>query len=164
MIKIEGLFVLGIILLLLGFLFVGIEMIIPGFGAHGLLGACCLIAGVFLISSSIQMAIVIMVIILIVLGIMFGIIMYLLSKGKINSPLILHEKQKKENGYISSNDLNYLLGKKGIASTDLRPSGRGVFDEIEFDIISDGRFISEGSKIEIYKVNNSKLIVRQILK
>lgn len=153
--------VLGVILLIMGFIFVGIEMVIPGFGAHGILGTCCLVVGVVLLSDTLKEAVIIITIVLVVLAIMFVVIMSLLSKGKLNSPIILHEKQEKENGYISSNDLNYLLGKKGIASTDLRPSGRGVFDEIEFDVISDGRYILMGSKIEIYKVSNSKLIVRQ---
>jgi len=160
----SGLMVLGVILLIMGFIFVGIEMMIPGFGAHGLLGAICLIGGVVLLSDTFNQALVFGTIIAVVLVIMFVVIMSLLSKGKLDSPIILHEKQEKENGYISSVDLNYLLGKVGIASTDLRPTGRGVFDEIEFDVISDGRYISIGSKIEIYKVFNSKLVVREMFK
>jgi len=160
----SGLMALGVILLIMGFIFVGIEMVIPGFGAPGILGACCLIAGVALLSDTYKQALIFTTIILVVLVIMFVIIMSLLSKGKLDSPLILHDKQEKEKGYISSDDLNYLLGKVGIASTDLRPTGRGVFDEIEFDVISDGRYISIGSKLEIYKVFNSKLVVRQMFK
>ena len=160
----SGLMILGIILLIMGFIFVGIEMMIPGFGAHGILGGGCLIAGVVLLSDTFNQALVFGTIIFVALVIMFVIIMSLLSKGKLDSPIILHEKQEKENGYISSVDLNYLLGKVGIASTDLRPTGRGVFDEIEFDVISDGRYISLKSKIEIYKVFNSKLVVREMFK
>ena len=160
----NGLMILGVILLIMGFVFVAIEMMIPGFGAHGILGTCCLVAGVVLLSDTFNQALVFAAIILVVLLIMFIVIMSLLSKGKLDSPIILHEKQDKENGYISSNDLNYLLGKVGHASTDLRPTGRGVFDEIEFDVISDGRYISIGSKIEIYKVFNSKLVVREMFK
>ena len=42
----DGFMILGIVLLAAGFLFVGIETLIPGFGAPGILGGCCLVAGV----------------------------------------------------------------------------------------------------------------------
>ena len=48
----DGFMILGIVLLAAGFLFVGIETLIPGFGAPGILGGCCLVAGVFLIACS----------------------------------------------------------------------------------------------------------------
>ena len=41
----DGFMILGIVLLAAGFLFVGIETLIPGFGAPGILGGCCLVAG-----------------------------------------------------------------------------------------------------------------------
>ena len=158
----EGLIILGIVLLVIGFVFVGIEMMIPGFGAPGIIGTCCLIAGLFLTAKTVEEGIIILIVVVILLAIMFGIIIVLLTKGKLKSPIILKEKQKKESGYISSSDLEYLLGKKGVASTDLRPAGRAVFDGVEFDVISDGRYISSGDNVEIYRVNNSKLVVREI--
>ena len=159
----DGLMILGVLLLVVGFIFVGIEMLLPGFGAPGTIGICCLIAGVFLTANTMAQALIIILIIAVLLIIMFGIIVTLFSKGKLKSPLILGERLEKENGYISSNDLNYLLGKKGTASTDLRPAGKAVFDGVEFDVISDGRFINTGTPVEIYQVSNSKLVVRSIL-
>ena len=55
----DGFMILGIVLLAAGFLFVGIETLIPGFGAPGILGGCCLVAGVFLIADSVQEAVII---------------------------------------------------------------------------------------------------------
>jgi membrane-bound ClpP family serine protease len=76
--------------------------------------------------------------------------------------LILKDEQNKEKGFISNNDLNYLLGKQGIAITDLRPSGMADFDGIEFDVISEGKYISKDTKLVIYKVQGSKLIVKAV--
>ena len=45
----DGFMILGIVLLAAGFLFVGIETLIPGFGAPGILGGCSILAGVFII-------------------------------------------------------------------------------------------------------------------
>ena len=101
------------------------------------------------------------VIVLALLGIMMAVIVWLLSKGKIHSPIILEEEQKKDEGYISSTDLDYLLGKKGIAETDLRPTGVGNFEGVNFDVISEGKYISKGTNLEIIKVNGSKLIVKE---
>jgi membrane-bound ClpP family serine protease len=55
-----------------------------------------------------------------------------------------------------------LLKKRGIAITDLRPSGSVDIDGVKFDVISDGEYISAGSKIEIFKVSGVKLLVKKI--
>ncbi|MNO81856.1 hypothetical protein D3C76_731130 [compost metagenome] len=77
-------------------------------------------------------------------------------------PLILSDEQKKEHGYISSSDLDYLLGKRGVAITDLRPSGSVDIDGVKFDVISDGEYISIGTKVEIFKVSGVKLLVKKV--
>ena len=100
------------------------------------------------------------VIVLALLGILMAVMLYLLSKGKFRSPIILEEEQKSTEGYLSSSDLKYLLGKKGVAMTDLRPTGVGQIDGINFDVISEGNYISAGEPVEIIKVEGSKLIVR----
>lgn len=156
----DGLTVLGIVLLIAGFILVGIEMVVPGFSLPGISGIICLVAGVFLLADTVMEGVFITILVLAVLGIMMAVIMWLLSKGKFRSPLILEEEQNRKEGYLSSSDMNYLLGKKGSAYTDLRPSGVGVFDEIKFDVITEGGYISKGTQIEIIKVEGSKLVVR----
>jgi membrane-bound ClpP family serine protease len=93
---------------------------------------------------------------------MFAVILGVLSKAKLRSPIILKDEQNKEKGFISSSDLKYLLGKQGVAITDLRPSGTADFDGIEFDVISEGKYISKDTRLVIYKVQGSKLIVKVV--
>lgn len=152
---------IGIILLIAGFVLVGIEMVLPGFSVPGISGIACLIIGVFLLADSAVEAAFFTVAILALLGILMAVILWLLSKGKLKTPIILEEEQKKADGYLSSSDLNYLLGKQGVASTDLRPSGVAAFDEVSFDVISEGPYISAGTPIEIMKVEGSKLVVKE---
>lgn len=156
----DGLTILGLLCLLAGFIFVGIEMIVPGFSVPGISGIVCLIAGVFLLADTVMEGFFITVIVLALLGILMAVMLYLLSKGKFRSPIILEEEQKSTEGYLSSSDLKYLLGKKGVAMTDLRPTGVGQIDGINFDVISEGNYISAGEPVEIIKVEGSKLIVR----
>lgn len=158
----DAMMIAGILFFIIGFILIGIEMVIPGFGAPGISGIICLAAGLFLAADTVEEGIAIILIVLALLAVMLVIIMSLLSKGKLKSPIILKEEQDKEKGYLSSQDLNYLLGKKGVAATDLRPSGRGNFEGIEFNIISDGKYICKGTEIEICQVNGSKLVVKEI--
>ena len=161
MIILEGVSALGIILMVIGFILVGIEMVMPGFSFPGVAGIVALIVSVFLTSKTIEQGIILTIIIIALLGIMLAIILWLLSKGKISRAIVLTEELNKEKGYISSNDLNYLLGKKGIANTDLRPTGIGDFDGGTFDVISGGNYISKGTAIIIKEVKGSKLIVKE---
>jgi membrane-bound ClpP family serine protease len=157
---IDWLFLLAILLFITGFILIGIEMITPGLHAPGIIGTGCLILAIFLVADSLEEGAIITLIVLALLGIMLAVILGLLSNGKLKSPIILKEEQNKDKGYISSSDLNYLLGKQGIALTDLRPTGVGNFEGIDFDVISEGKYISKGTKLVIYKVQGSKLIVK----
>lgn len=157
----DTLMLLGIVLLIAGFILVGIEMVLPGFSAPGISGIICLIAGVFVLADSVMEAAIITIVVLAVLGILMAVILNLLSRGKIKTPIVLEEEQRKTEGYLSSNDLNYLLGRQGTAATDLRPTGVGVFDDVKIDVISQGSYIFKDTEITIIKVEGSKLVVRE---
>ena len=158
----DGITLISVALFLTGFILVGIEMLHPGISMPGILGSICLVVGIIISADSLQEGTTLAVIVLAILGVMLAGILWFLSKGKLRSPIILNEEQNKDKGYISSSDLNYLLGKKGIAATDLRPSGMGNFDGIELDVISSGKYIDVGTKIQIYEVKGSKLMVKSI--
>ncbi|SHK07453.1 NfeD-like C-terminal, partner-binding [Clostridium cavendishii DSM 21758] len=154
--------VLTITLLIIGFILVFVEMHVPGFGVPGIAGAICLILAVVFTAQSFAQALMMALGILAVLGTMLGIVLTCFTKGKLFKPLILAEEQRKEHGYISSSDLDYLLDKKGIAITDLRPAGSVEIEGVKFDVVSDGEYISRDSKIQIVKVNGVKLVVKKI--
>ena len=56
--------------------------------------------------------------------------------------------------------MEYLIGKKGVALTDLKLSGKGEFDGVMLDIMSQ-KFIAKGSSLVIKEINNNKIIVRE---
>lgn len=158
----EWIEIIGLALLVVGFLLAAVEMMAPGFGLPGISAAVCLIAGVFCVTDTLAEGAFVTLMVLALLALMLAVILWLLSKGKLKSPLILREEQQKDKGYISSADLNYLLGKKGVAVTDLRPTGTGNFEDIRFDVVSEGKFIDKGAKLEIIRVSGAKLIVREL--
>lgn len=152
--------IIGIILLIAGFVLAGIEMVVPGFGAPGIAGIICLVAGVFLTADSIESGIFITVVVIVILGILMTIIMGFLSQKRFKSPIVLDEDLK-AGAPISSSDLAYLLKKEGTASTDLKPAGKGDFEGIELDIFSEGPYIKKGSPIVISRINENRLMVKE---
>lgn len=152
--------IIGIILLIAGFVLVGIELVVPGFGAPGISGIICLVAGVFLTADTVETGIFITVVVIVLLGILMTIIMGFLSQKKFKSPIILDDDLK-AGAPISSSDLEYLLHKEGIASTDLKPAGKGGFEGIELDIFSEGPYIKKGSPIVISRISQNRLMVKE---
>lgn len=157
---ISSLTLLSIILLIIGFVLIAIELMLPGFSLPGILGSICLIASVLLTARTFGEALIMIIGILTVLGIMLVVILSLFAKGKISNHLVLKDEQKKEQGYISTSDLEYLLGKEGTAITDLKPTGIGDFSGVNFEVVSEGQYVRKGTKIVIYKVTGSKLIIK----
>lgn len=152
---------LGIILLIAGFVLIGVEMVMPGFGAPGISGIVCLIVGIFMTADTLEEGITITVIVIVILGILMTIIMSLLTHRKFKSPIILDEAVSASDVHINSSDLDYLLHKEGIAVTDLRPAGKGDFEGIVLDVFSEGAYIEKGSLIIISKVNKNQLLVKK---
>lgn len=161
------LFVIGVILLI-------VEVFItPGFGLIGSVGIVLMIAGLFLglisdfpvinwvdiSNATIQLALT-----FIGTGILIAIVLKFLPKTELFSNLILSKNIDSTSGYISNEPFVVeLVGKQGIAFTDLRPSGAVIVDEQKIDAVSESEFIPKNSKIKIIKVEGSKVVVRTVI-
>lgn len=150
-----------IALFILGFILIGIEMYMPGLEGPGIAGAISLIIGIFMTADSIRGGVIITLIVLTILIVMFVIIVKFITKGQSNSPIVLKDELKTDTGYTSSRKYDELIGKKGVAITDLRPSGRGRFDDLEYDIITDGKYINKGTNIIVFNVEGARIVVEE---
>jgi len=153
--------IIGILLLILGFVLVGVEMALPGFGLAGAGGIICLISGIVMTAKTISTGIVMAIIIIVILGIMLAVILTIMGSKKVKPPIVLNEDVKGKQGFLNSSDLEYLIGKEGLSITDLRPSGKGDFDGVTFDVLSEGMYILKGKKIKIIMVKGNKLVVKE---
>ena len=158
----ETIVLVGIIVLVIGFVLIGVELVVPGFGVPGIAGIICLVAGIFMVTDSLEEGILVTVVVIVVLGILMAVIMGLMHHRKFGSPIILDDEVRAEDAYLESSDLNYLLDKEGIATTDLRPAGKGDFDGIELDITSEGPYVEKGSRIVISRLSANRLIVKAL--
>jgi membrane-bound serine protease (ClpP class) len=57
-------------------------------------------------------------------------------------------------------DLDHLLGHRGVATTQLTPSGKARFDNELVDVIADGEVIGRGSKVVVVAVQGNRVVVR----
>ncbi len=154
--------IIGIILIIAGIILVSVEMYIPGIGVPGITGAVCLIAGVFMTAKDVTQGILLVIIIMCILLAVFSVMYIFIFKARMNSPIVLDSTISSKAGYLGEDDLKYLLGKEGVAVTDLRPSGKGNFEGIEFDVSSAGNYIQKGTKIVICSIRDSRLTVKAI--
>lgn len=155
-------FIQGLVLII-GVILVIVEMFHPGFGAPGITGSILIVLGIILISKTIEQALILIILILAILGIALSITLHSATKGRLSrSPFILKHSQQKETGYIGINDLDFFLGKEGITSTVLRPSGVADFDGVKIDVVSEGAFIPQDRRVKVIKVSSSSILVREI--
>lgn len=158
----ETLTIIGLVLIIAGFVLVAVEMVVPGFGLPGVLSIICLIAGVFLSADSVEEGILITVLVIVVLGILMSVTMGLLARRGAKSSIILGTDVKADDLYLNSSDMEYLLNRKGYAMTDLRPAGKGNFDGIDLHIYSDGSYIEKGTPVIIDRISDNRLIVKNL--
>ena len=55
-----------------------------------------------------------------------------------------------------------LLGKKGVAASELRPAGFAVIDGRRTDVVTRGEMISKGEKVEVVQVAGNRIVVAKV--
>jgi len=155
-------FVLGLILLLIEI------FVIPGFGIFGIIGIALMIAGLFLGLISdfpivdmnlISLAIIQLAFTFFATAIVIALLIKFLPKTNMFNKLILQEKVKEKSGYAIKEKFIDLIGKEGIALTDLRPSGTALIDGKRIDVVTEGDYITHNTSIIVKSVEGSKIVV-----
>ena len=157
----QGLNLLFLPLFLVGTILLIIEMFTPGFGVAGVSGIICFIAAVIVGAKNLAQALFLTGIALIITGVIAGIFIWLVSAGKLPSPLVLRNSAKKEEGFISGKDNSSLIGKAGVTVTDLRPAGKVKIEEQIYDVVSNGEFIGAETEIEIISADSNRIAVKR---
>jgi len=154
-----------ILCLLAGIVLLVIEMFMPGFGVVGGLGILCLIGSVILRADSVAAAMWMVVMVLVIVGILLLIFLRSATKGALSkSDIILKDRLEKDQGYMSTEDMEFFIGHQGVTLTVLRPAGMADFDGVKLDVVSDGEFIPELSDVEVVRVEGRRILVKKIAK
>jgi len=160
-----GLEAAAILCLIVGVVLMGIEIFTPGFSVPGILGTILLLAGLIMGANSLPEALVMILILLVVITVMLIIMMVLANQGKLDrSPIVLSQRSSREDGYLSTQDLEYFIGKEGRTLTVLRPSGTVDMDGVRLDVVTRGEYIDKDVPIVVLKVEGRRIVVKALEK
>ena len=151
-------FVIGIGLMVL-------EAFIPGFGLPGISGIILEVVAVALtwMNHGPMAALGMTLIVLSILAIAISMSLRSAANGKLSrSKLVLNDTESNEAGYRSTEELDVFLGKEGVTTTVLRPTGMAEFDGVRLNVVSEGEFIQSGTRVQIVRVEGSRILVRTI--
>ncbi len=151
-----------IIIFLVGLICLIIEMFMPNFGVFGGIGLVLLVVGILITATTPLEAVIMFIMLLAIVGVVLSVVLHSATKGRLSKTLILKESLNKEAGFIGTEDLEYFVGREGVASTVLRPSGTAIFDGLKLDVVSEGEFIPKGSKVKIVQVSGRRIAVKVI--
>ena len=146
-------------IILLGLVLVFLEIfLIPGTTLFGIVGGVALLIGVLLVYST--------------YGSKWGNITALTTGVAVIISVVVGFKVIQSNklamkaeitGKVNEIEKNlYNIGDKGIAVSELRPNGKGMFNGNKIDIYSNGEYIQRDTAVEIIKITNDKIFVKTI--
>lgn len=160
------LFAAGVVLLILEI------FVIPGFGVAGILGIIFVIASLFLAliggslpfvdTQQVSIAVIQLASALVAAILLIILLARFLPKSTVFSRLVLSNEENADKGFVSSKSLSELIGREGKALTTLRPAGMADFNGEKIDVVADGDYVQQGSKLKVLRVEGSKVVVREI--
>nr|WP_313886494.1 nodulation protein NfeD [Bacillus sp. SD088] len=151
-----------LILFILGIILIVAEFFLPG-GIAGLLGAVAIIGSIIMAGqNTVYMAISVIIALFLAAVAIIIMIKVLGKRMKFFKKLILKDSTNTESGYVSNVNRLDLIGREGIALTDLRPSGTVTVDDERLDVVAEGSYIEANTKVKIIKAEGSRIVVREI--
>jgi len=149
---------LCIALLILGIIFLLLEMWLPGMELFALIGLGALIVSAVLAVMFVPNGW------LIVAGqgvIITGFLIHMyrfMRRKQLKGKLILSENLDKP----ATQDTAYLVGREGKTVTALRPHGEADFNGARVEVMSYGPMIGKGMKVSVTEIDGGRIVVRPI--
>jgi membrane-bound serine protease (ClpP class) len=137
-----------------------LEVMIPSFGMFGLLSATAYIFGMVLaFKTSMADGVIVASAGLIILPAAFLLGFRLMRKTRIGRKTLLAAPLEAsiQRGFVTNKEA--LVGKTGVALTDLRPSGAAEIGGLRTDVVSSTAFIGKNTPITVIQVEGSRIVV-----
>ena len=150
--------VLSLMCLIIGLGLMIAEMFTPGLGLMGMFGIIALIAAIVLSAHSLLDAIFTLAIIFVVLFIAGFIVYRSFTKGRLaNSSIVLSDRIDSASTSLDDAEIQGIVGKEGITTTALRPSGNAEIDGKRYDIVTSGEFIQKDTRITVERIDGRRM-------
>lgn len=151
-------FILGIILLT-------VEVFMPGFGLPGISGIVFELVSIGLtyMHHGGMAALGVTILTLAVVAVVISLALRSVNRGKLSkSSVILNETESVANGYVATQDMEVFLGKEGVTTTVLRPTGMAEFDGVKLNVQADGEYIAKDVPVQVQRVDGARIVVRRL--
>jgi membrane-bound serine protease (ClpP class) len=155
-----------VLLILLGVMLLAVEaLILPGFGVAGVLGIGVLAFAVFRIFQ--ESWVFVLGYGAVFGGVLLAVLLWFLPNSRFAARLRLHTRigRSVADAYAVEpgryRERADLIGRAGVALTDLRPAGVARFGDDRVDVVTQGDFITHGSTIEVLHVEGNRVTVRE---
>lgn len=150
---------------LLGLALLIVEVFMPGFGLPGIAGILLEVIGIVItyLSHGGLAALGLTLAVLAIVAIVISLALRSVNKGRLSkSEVILHDTESVEDGYVATRDMEVFLGRQGVTTTVLRPTGMAEFDGVKLNVQSDGEYIAKDVAVKVERVEGSRVVVRTI--
>jgi membrane-bound serine protease (ClpP class) len=169
-------FVLGlagweeVLLLGLGLIALAVEVfVLPGFGVAGFLGLGAIAAAMVLAligaaptTGDVAQALAILAASLVITAaVVYAWLRHIPSSNRFGG-LFLRSGMAQSEGYISAAPRTDLMGKDGVALTDLRPAGTATIAGERVDVVTEGEYLSQGSAVRVIRSEGYRLVVQEV--
>jgi membrane-bound serine protease (ClpP class) len=155
-----------------GVVLIGVEVfIVPGFGLFGALGGVGVLGGVYMslvggvptLPDFAQAGAILSTSVLVILLTSWALLRHLPQSSRLaKSGLFLLTKGSREEGWASATRRPDLLGREGVALTDLRPAGTVLLGEERVDAVSESEWIEENTEVKVVSSEGYRLVVRAL--
>ncbi len=152
----------GIVLLLVE------AFVVPGFGVAGVMGIGAVLGSAYMSMLGrfpttvdlVNTAGIIGLSIVLVAVLAFVLFRHLPHSRSL-SGVLLKSETSRDTGYLSAPEREELVGMIGVAATDLRPSGTAIIDDERVDVVTEGPWIEEGSRVVVLHAESYRHVVRE---
>jgi membrane-bound serine protease (ClpP class) len=157
-----------VLLLAGGVIALAVEVfLLPGFGLAGVLGIGLFGAAIVLsmtgtaatLSDFSRALAVLGASAVITIAVIYAWVRHLPNSTRLTG-LLLRDDLRAGGGFISAPMREDLIGREGVAMTDLRPSGTALVGEERVDVVTEGEFIAQGSPLRVLRSEGYRLVVR----
>ncbi len=155
-----------------GVVLIAVEVfVIPGFGVFGVLGGVGVLAGIYLslvggiptMGDFANAGLVLASSILIILVTSWALLRHLPQSSHLaRSGVFLLTQGEREDGWASATKRPDLMGREGVALTDLRPAGTVLLGEERVDAVSESSWIEDGTAVKVVASEGYRLVVRSL--
>jgi len=159
-----------LILLAAGLIALGLEVfVVPGFGIAGIISILCIGSAIFLAllgslptwADVARASGIVATSLGIIIAAIYLIVRNLPTSGRWRG-IFLRTASHAEEGYVSADARDDLLGRVAVALTDLHPAGTAQLDGERIDVVTEGDYVKRGASVRILRAEAYRLVVEPL--